>query len=54
MSLLGMLRKSVKRSVNVVRRVGKATRKTVKRGTNVVGLTGRRRRGRKSRRGGRR
>jgi hypothetical protein len=55
MTLLGMLRKTLKRGTNVVRRVGKATRRTVKRGTNVVGLTGKRRRGgRKSRRGGRR
>ena len=53
MSLLGMFRKTLKRGTNVVRRVGKATRRTVKRGTNAVGLT-KRRRGRKSRRGGRR
>jgi hypothetical protein len=50
--LYSLLRKTVKRSTNVVRRVGKLTRNTVKRGTNTLGLTKRRksRRGRKSRR----
>lgn len=52
--ILSILRKSVKRGTNVVRRVGKFTRKTVKRGTNTLGLTKRRRAGsrrhRKSRR----
>ena len=46
-SILGMLKKTLKRGTNVVRRVGRATRRTVKRGTNAVRLT-RRRRGRKS------
>ena len=49
-NVVGFLRKSLKRSTNAVRRVGKLTRKTVKRGTNAIGLTKRR----KSRRGGRR
>jgi hypothetical protein len=40
------LRKTAKRSLNAVRRVGKMTRRTLKRGTNAVGLT-RRRRGHK-------
>lgn len=48
-NVVGFLRKTLKRSTNAVRRVGKITRKTVKRGTNAVGLTKRR----KSRRGGR-
>ena len=42
-SLMRLFRKSIKRSLNVVRRVGKAARKTVKRGTNAVGLTRKRR-----------
>jgi len=42
-SLLGMLKRTLKRGANAVRRVGKATRRTVKRGTNAVGLTRRRR-----------
>ena len=46
-SVLKMFRKTLRRSLNVVRRVGKATRKTVKRGTNAVGLTRKRRTGRK-------
>jgi len=45
-----MFRKTLKRGVNVVRRVGKVTRKTVKRGTNAVGLT-RRRKNRRARSG---
>lgn len=50
--ILSVLRKTVKRGTNVVRRVGKFTRKSVKRGTNTLGLTKRRksRRHRKSRR----
>ena len=51
-NVVGFLRKTLKRSTNAVRRVGKMTRKTVKRGTNAVGLT-KRRAGRKSRRAGR-
>lgn len=42
-SLMRMLRKSVKRSMNAVRTVGKVTRKTVKRGTNAIGITRRNR-----------
>ncbi len=38
-----ILRKTLKRSSNVVRRVGKLTRKTLRRGTNTLGLTKRRR-----------
>jgi hypothetical protein len=38
-SILGLLRKTLKRSTNVVRGVGKAARSTVKRATNAVGLT---------------
>ena len=53
-NVVGFLRKTLKRSANVARRVGKMTRKTVKRGTNAIGLTKRRRSGRKSRRAGRR
>lgn len=51
-----LLRKSLKRSTNIVRRVGKATRRTLKRGTNAVGLTKRRKshRRHRSRRAGRR
>ena len=53
--IYSLLRKTVKRSANVVRKVGRATTKTVRRGTNALGLTKRRRTGRKaSRRGGRR
>lgn len=47
-SLLRMLRRTLKRGTNVVRRVGKATRATVKRGTNAVGLTKRRRSSKRS------
>ena len=49
-SILGMLKKTLKRGANAVRRVGKATRRTVKRGTNAIGLTRRRRFGRRSQR----
>jgi hypothetical protein len=42
-SIIGLFRKTLKRSANAVRRVGKATRRTVKRGTNAIGLTKRRR-----------
>jgi hypothetical protein len=52
-NVVGFLRKTLKRSTNAVRRVGKVTRKTLKRGTNAVGLT-KRRGGRKSRKAGRR
>jgi hypothetical protein len=50
--LYSVLRKTLKRGTNVVRRVGKFTGKTVKRGTNTLGLTkrSRSRRHRKSRR----
>ena len=41
MSLVGSLRKTMKRGLNVVRRVGKASRSVVRRGTNAVGLTSR-------------
>jgi hypothetical protein len=41
-NVVGFLRKTLKRSANVARRVGKMTRKTVKRGTNTIGLTKRR------------
>ena len=37
------LRKTVKRSANIVRRVGKGTRRIVRKGTNTVGLTHRKR-----------
>lgn len=40
--VVNILRKSLKRSTNIVRRVGKATRRTLKRGTNAIGLTKRR------------
>ena len=40
--VVSFLRKSLKRSANAVRRVGKATRRTVRRGTNTLGLTKRR------------
>jgi len=42
-SLMRLFRKSVKRSLNAVRGVGKAARRTVKRGTNAIGLTRKRR-----------
>jgi hypothetical protein len=42
-----ILRKTLKRSSNVVRRVGKVTRKTLRRGTNTLGLTKRSRRHRR-------
>lgn len=34
-----MLKKTMKRGLNSVRRVGKASRSVVRRGTNAVGLT---------------
>lgn len=50
-NIVGLLRKTLKRGTNVVRRVGRVTRRTVKRGTNAVGLTKRSRKShRKSRR----
>jgi hypothetical protein len=54
--VVSILRKSLKRSTNIVRRVGKATRRTLKRGTNAIGLTKRRatHRRHRSRRAGRR
>lgn len=55
--VVSFLRKSLKRSSNIVRRVGKTTRRTLKRGTNAIGLTKRRRsahRRHRSRRAGRR
>jgi hypothetical protein len=45
-----MLRKTMKRGLNSVRRVGKASRGVVRRGTNAVGLTRRRKGKRGSRR----
>jgi hypothetical protein len=51
-SLLGLLRKTVKRGTNLIKRVGKVSRRTLKRGTNAVGLTKKSRR--KSRRSHRR
>ena len=46
MSLLGMVsrtvRKTMKRGLNTVRRVGKASRNIARKGTNAVGLTRRR------------
>jgi hypothetical protein len=53
-NVVGFLRKTLKRSTNAVRRVGKMTRRTMKRGTNAVGLTKRRKSHRRSRRAGRR
>jgi hypothetical protein len=47
--LLRILRRTLKRGTNAVRRVGKLTRRTVKRGTNAVGLTRRSRRRRSHR-----
>jgi hypothetical protein len=41
--IVSVLRKTLKRSTNVVRRVGKATRSTLRRGTNTIGLTKKRR-----------
>lgn len=38
-NVVGFLRKTLKRSANAVRRVGKVSRRTLKRGTNAVGLT---------------
>jgi hypothetical protein len=52
--IYSLLRKTVKRSANVVRKVGRATTKTVRRGTNALGLTKRRKSRKASRRGGRR
>jgi hypothetical protein len=52
-SLLGLLRKTVKRGTNLIKRVGKVSRRTLKRGTNAVGIT-KRRSGRKGRRSSRR
>jgi hypothetical protein len=51
-SILGLLRKTLKRSTNLVRRVGKGARATLKRATNAVGLTTRK--GRKARRSSKR
>lgn len=50
MSLMSILRKTLRRSTRAVRNVGRATRSTLKTGTNAVGLTGRRRRRRRSHR----
>lgn len=50
MSLMSILRKTLRRSTRAVRNVGRATRSTLKSGTNAVGLTGRRRRRRRSHR----
>ena len=51
MSLLGMLsrtvRKTLKRGVGAVRRVGKVSSNIARRGTNAVGLTRRRRGGKR-------
>ena len=53
-SILGLLRKTLKRSTNLVRRVGKGARATLKRATNAVGLTSKGRKGRKARRSSKR
>lgn len=53
-SVVGFLRKTLKRSANAVRRVGKVTRRTLKSGTNAVGLTKKRKSHRKSHRKSRR
>jgi hypothetical protein len=55
-SLLGLLRKTVKRGTNLIKRVGKVSRRTLKRGTNAVGITKKshRKSHRKSRRSSRR
>lgn len=53
-SILGLLRKTLKRSTNLVRRVGKGARATLKRATNAVGLTKKARKGRKARRSSKR
>jgi len=45
-----MLKKTMKRGLNSVRRVGKASRSVVRRGTNAVGLTRRRKAKRSTRR----
>ena len=50
MSIIGSLRKTMKRGLNVVRRVGKASRGVVRSGTNAVGLTRRRKSKRSTRR----
>jgi hypothetical protein len=41
-SILRLVKKTLRRGENVVRRVGSVSRKTLRRGTNVVGLTKRR------------
>jgi len=51
---MGMLRKTMKRGLNSVRRVGKASRSVVRRGTNAVGLTRKAKRSKHSKRGSRR
>ena len=38
-SLLGFLRKTLKNSTNIVRRVGKVSSNTLRKGTNLAGLT---------------
>jgi hypothetical protein len=38
-TILGLLRKTLKRGTNAVRRVGKISRNTAKRATNTLGLT---------------
>jgi len=43
MTLFGMVRKTMKRGMNAVRRVGKVSRNVARKGTNAVGLTRRRR-----------
>ena len=52
MTLFGMVRKTMKRGMNAVRRVGKVSRNVARKGTNAVGLTRRRsaKRSRRSRR----
>lgn len=47
---MGMLKKTMKRGLNSVRRVGKASSSVVRRGTNAVGLTRRRKAKRSTRR----
>ena len=47
MSVIGMLsratRKTMKRGLNAVRRVGKVSRNVARKGTNAIGLTRKRR-----------
>ena len=38
-SLFGLIRKTLKRSTNLVRRVGKVSTNAARRGTNLLGVT---------------